>query len=659
MAPKKQSENLAEKARRARNEAQDILNQDIHDAKARAQKITEIAKAERNEADIKSTSFAKAQDAAKKATEETIAAEKELKHIQDKVNEDHIKSDIIHKNVEKDKSAVRKAIEDQKAKRDAINKAAADQLIANDKAIEAKNALNKIDQEYTKLIAKLSADKMAADKIAKNVNADKTSIQKAKKARSAADKALAKAIQDKAKANNKARFAAIQAENDAKKAKEAAQKIINDARKKLVKHESAEKIASDKVKADRDATIKAQAAKIEAERAATRAKMAKSEADKTEASARQAQAVAEKIANDAKSRLHSDEQAAKKALLLLEADIEAAKKAEENKIAKEIAAEAAKNASEKAKNAKDAAEKAAIAAAEKVEAANKVAEKADKALADLKGITWPKSTMTDGRVVRAFVHEVHNCWARVKNRQLTSKADIIHELTRILYKIFDMCDIPHVKAEIYKDSSDTNGLFTSLSWTMRINENILNSITPKSFYNAVETIYHEGRHVEQSWLICVQTNFEQRQWNTTQKKYEVPNNYKIVRYTPENIFNKALDVAVKRKKIPIDSSGNMSKYYTYLLELIKGWSKSRNTNDTRCIYSNVGKSSHWHHRYQLLPMELDAFLIEENLRNEFLNSKVPNNDLQKVANDTKYTCRHCGGKNYHHLMSNIPVAMIK
>jgi len=662
--PKKlqKSENIAEKAKQARIEAENIAKKKASEAKQKAHEAATLAKTNRTEANTKSALLIKAREASKKAAAEKALADNALKNAQNKIAEDQTKANAAHKLIEKDRLAVKKAKEEQQAKNDAANKAIAAQIDANNKAIEAKNALAKADQEHAQLIAKLSADKVAADKALRNINADKKAIQNAQKARSEAEKALAKAVSDRDKAKKKSiKEAADKAAKNARKAREAAQKAINDAKSKLATHKSAEQIAAEKVKADREAATKAQIAKSAADMAATKAQVAKNEAEKIAISAQQAQAAAEKIASDAKSHLHSDEQADKKARLLVEADKKAAKKAEEAQKAKEIAEETAKDAAEKAKDAKDAAETAAIAAEERAQAAEKVAEKAAKAAADLKGILWPKSTMTDDHVVEAFVNKVCGCWIRVKSGGYNSKDAIVNDLAKILNEIFDMCGIPHIGTKIYyKPSSTSHGSFEALEWKMSINAEIFNgkSISKHDFYEVVETIYHEGRHAEQSWLQCVQNLFEKRKWNKNKKQYEVLNTYLIIRYEPERIFNMALGTALKRKEIPVDSAGNMSKYYTNLLKLIEKWRKSRSTGDTRCIYSNIGKSDHWYHRYQLIPQELDAFLIQENLRNEFIRSTVHGNDFKETADKLRHICRHCGGKNHNHLMSNIPVNKI-
>jgi len=658
------SENIAEKAKQARREAENIASKKVSEAKQKALEAATLAKTDRATAKTKADLLIKATEANKKTAAEKALADNALKNAKNKINEDQTKANAARELIEKDLLAVKKATEDQKAKTDAANKAIAAQIDANNKAIQAKSALAKADQEHAQLIAKLSADKLTADKLLKNINADKKTIQNAQKAKADADKALAKAIADRDKAKEKAlKEAANKAANNAKKASEAAQKAINDAKSKLTTHKSAEQIAAEKIKVDREAATKAQIAKSAADVAATKAQIAKNEAEKIAISAKQAQVVAEKVANDAKANLNNDEQAAKKAQLAVEADKEAAKKAEEAKKAKEIAEQTAKDAAEKAKNAKEAAEIAAIAAEEKAKAAEKVAEKAAKAAADLKGILWPKSTMTDDHVVKAFVNKICGCWIRIKGGGYTSKTAIINDLAKILNEIFDMCGIPHLKTEIYHSFPTDCGVFKAHDWTMEVNENILrdnnlSNTQKKNFYGLVETIYHEGRHAEQAWLICVQTLFEKRVWNKIQKKHEVPDAHLITRNEPENIFRTALDIALKRKEIPVEGTSNMGKYYKVLLDLIEKWRKSRDSSDTICIYNNMGKNLHWFHKYHLLPMELDAFLIQENLRNEFIRSTVHGNDFKETADSSRHTCYHCGGKNHSHLMSNIPVNKI-
>jgi hypothetical protein len=656
------SENIAEKAKQARREAENIASKKVSEAKQKALEAATLAKTDRATAKTKADLLIKATEANKKTAAEKALADNALKNAKNKINEDQTKANAARELIEKDLLAVKKATEDQKAKTDAANKAIAAQIDANNKAIQAKSALAKADQEHAQLIAKLSADKLTADKLLKNINADKKTIQNAQKAKADADKALAKAIADRDKAKEKAlKEAANKAANNAKKASEAAQKAINDAKSKLTTHKSAEQIAAEKIKVDREAATKAQIAKSAADVAATKAQIAKNEAEKIAISAKQAQVVAEKVANDAKANLNNDEQAAKKAQLAVEADKEAAKKAEEAKKAKEIAEQTAKDAAEKAKNAKEAAEIAAIAAEEKAKAAEKVAEKAAKAAADLKGILWPKSTMTDDHVVKAFVNKICGCWIRIKGGGYTSKTAIINDLAKILNEIFDMCGIPQVGTKIFHGPANSYlGLFETYEWEININAEIFNGnfISKQDFYQVVETIYHEGRHAEQAWLICVQTLFEKRVWNKTKKQYEVLNTYSITRYEQDRIFNMALDTALKRKEIPVDSAGNMSKYYTNLLELIGKWSKTRNNSDTKCILSNAGLNDHWYHRYQLIPRELDAFFAEENLRNEFIRSTVHGNDFKETADSSRHTCYHCGGKNHSHLMSNIPVNKI-
>ncbi len=232
------SENIAEKAKQARREAENIASKKVSEAKQKALEAAILAKTDRATAKTKADLLIKATEANKKTTAEKALADNALKNAKNKINEDQTKTNAARELIRKI------AIGTKKAKTDAANKVIAAQIDANNKAIQAKSALAKADQEHAQLIAKLSADKLTADKVLKNINADKKAIQNAQKAKADADKALAKAIADRDKAKEKAlKEATNKAANNAKKASEAAQKAINDAKSKLATHISAEKEA--------------------------------------------------------------------------------------------------------------------------------------------------------------------------------------------------------------------------------------------------------------------------------------------------------------------------------------------------------------------------------------------------------------------------------
>jgi hypothetical protein len=71
---------------------------------------------------------------------------------------------------------------------------------------------------------------------------------------------------------------------------------------------------------------------------------------------------------------------------------------------------------------------------------------------------------------------------------------------------------------------------------------------------------------------------------------------------------------------------------------------------------NLGNSPHWNHKYQTLPREYDAFLIEEKVREEF--KKIP--DFRDTAIQVAPgPCAHCHGKNNQHIFSGIPLHMVR
>ncbi len=332
-------------------------------------------------------------------------------------------------------------------------------------------------------------------------------------------------------------------------------------------------------------------------------------------------------------------------------------------VAKEAAAKAAEQA------AKAAADKAAKEAAA-VRAAKAAVEEAAKAAAARRAaITWPKTTMTDPEVVKHFVRCAYGCWCRLKtmgaiegprcNRRL-----VVTELAKVLDGIHRDCGVPKVELEIYTGRSTSCGFFVSgyNTWKMKINEGRLStdSIAKSEVYSLIETLYHEGRHSEQVWLVLVQSLFEKREWSSLQNKYEVPNAF-LSRRTlsePNDVLQKALNEAVKRREEPV--IGDREIYYKYraLKEKIKKWDEetTKNGKDTECIYQNSDKSSHWFHKYQTIPTEYDAFLIEELVREEFKKiGEFRDTAIQAAPGP----CRHCHGKNNQHIFSGLPLSMVR
>ena len=427
----------------------------------------------------------------------------------------------------------------------------------------------------------------------------------------------------------------------------------------------ADKAAKDAaVKAAVDKAAKDAAAKAAADKAAKDAAV-KAVVDKA-AKDSAAKAAADKAAKDSAAKAAADK-AAKDAVVKAAADKAAAARAAADKAAKDAAAKAAadkaaKDAAVKAavdKAAKDAAAKAAADKAAKDAAAKAAADKAAKDAA-VKAAVWPKVMMTYSHVVQAYAKKAYDCWRGLGST--SSREDVIHKLGKVLDEIHQMCGIPKIKHTIFYAAPNSCGTFGSNNWEMRINPNMMqsSSITKRDFYMLVETLYHEGRHTEQAWLVRVQSLFEKRTWSSSQKKYEVPNVI-IAKYSapePGEVFDKALAVALNRGEEPDRKAGKVYDDYMALIKKVKKWDESvtKNVGDTNCVYMNLGNSPHWRHKYQTLPMEYDAFLIEEKVREEF--KKIP--DFRDTAiQAAPGPCAHCHGKNNQHIFSGIPLHMVR
>ncbi len=323
-------------------------------------------------------------------------------------------------------------------------------------------------------------------------------------------------------------------------------------------------------------------------------------------------------------------------------------------------AKAAMNGVNNVDVAKEAAAKAAAEQAAKVAAAKAAEEKAAKEAAARKALTWPKATMTDHNVVETYVKKVYNIWRGLKSN--SKKENIIREVCRSLDEVHQMCGIPKTQLDIYYSVPGDCGQFNQYYWQMSVNANILSSsnITKPEFYLLAETLYHEGRHAEQVWLISVHSLFEKRVWSATHKKYEIPNLVRAKYDTPvpDIFFDKALGVALNRGKAPEKEAGKIYDDYTAFIKKVKQWDESfiKNGAKTTIICNNAGKSAHWRHKYQTLPHEYDAFLIEEKLRDEF--KKIT--DFRDTAiQATPGPCEHCHGKNNQHVFSGLPLDKVK
>ncbi len=278
-------------------------------------------------------------------------------------------------------------------------------------------------------------------------------------------------------------------------------------------------------------------------------------------------------------------------------------------------------------------------------------------------VIWPQLTMESSHVMDAYVKKVVNCWSGIKPK--SSKENIVRELAKVLDEIHQMCGVPKTKLKIDHSAPTSAGLFDKGSWTMSINadmdingEGLSSSITKRQFYQMVKTLYHEGRHTEQAWLARVQSLFEQRVWSASQNKYEVLN-LPAVKHTVHvpDVFDRALNVALNRGGEPDKRAGKTYDDYTKLIKKIKLWydAMTKNEKYEQCVYANMGMSLHWLHKYFTLPMEYDAFLLEERLREELKKTS----DFKDVAANPPLPCFHCGGTNNQHVFSGLPLDKVK
>lgn len=496
--------------------------------------------------------------------------------------------------------------------------------------------------------AALQAHQIKAERVNKSIAEDRTAINQATARREAADRAVAQARLKREAARDG-------------HLKRAADRVVEAAKESQKRAHYDEINAINQFKADKHAAER-YAYKIAADKEAFKQVIiAKAAADQAIAKARTARQTYEQ----AKSKAAIADQAAKQASQAgntqMTARQYAAEQARVTQAAKLAAEYAALEAVQKAEEARNVAENAAHKAIEEANAAKSTAEQAAKVAANHHALRWPQVTMTDPSVIQAFIQKALSCW-RSLNGKFTREY-VVKELGKAVDDINTMCGIPKMQHSLFYDNSLTRGTFNNGKWEMRININSLSqtNFTIRDFYRLAETLYHEARHAEQAWLILVETLFEARKWSSWQKKYTIGSS-KYTQAEPNHIIDQAVPVALSRADIPLDQDGKpIDTYYQKLLFMIHIWKRSvyQDSKNTKCVYDNLDKNQnhqHWYHKYQLLPKELDAFLIQEDLRREFI--KVP--EFRVIAEQTKpIPCRHCGGTNQHHWVSNIPLNNIR
>lgn len=268
-------------------------------------------------------------------------------------------------------------------------------------------------------------------------------------------------------------------------------------------------------------------------------------------------------------------------------------------------------------------------------------------------VRWPKVMMTDDRVVKEYVRQMHEFWRVIQYKRHT-KLEVICEMGRILERIHKMCDVPVVDFTPFYDRATLCGTFNASKWTIKVNVNMINGdvMSQEAFFSLVETLYHEGRHTEQAWILLIQWLFEKRIWIDGNARYEIYTNDLafIERATsiPGDIVDGALNVALNRPDVPLGVSGKTHKGYQLFTEMVNKWRESQYgiyrliTNNT---YENMNRGAYGHHKYRSLPMESDAFYIEEYVRQEF--EKIPE-FIKVVEGSRPLPCSHCGGKDGHH-----------
>ena len=247
---------------------------------------------------------------------------------------------------------------------------------------------------------------------------------------------------------------------------------------------------------------------------------------------------------------------------------------------------------------------------------------------------WPKLMMTDSAIVKEFVRQATECWDKWKNWTSTGRpaahapANRVFLLQNIVKDTLRRCGVPETKFTIVNNTRNTKGTFSYVKWSIEINIFPLlknEDMGERDFLDIVETVYHEARHAEQSWLLLVQWLFENRIWVERNKQYEIYNDdldlIEKKTIMPGYIIDKALVVALTRPDAPKGKSGNIRVGYKLFVDMVNTWRESNHTTGrdrTRGIYQRLNSADrHAYHQYRHLPSESDAFHIQGYLREEF------------------------------------------
>jgi hypothetical protein len=103
------SENIAEKAKQARREAENIASKKVSEAKQKALEAAILAKTDRATAKTKADLLIKATEANKKTTAEKALADNALKNAKNKINEDQTKTNAARELIRKIAIGTKKA----------------------------------------------------------------------------------------------------------------------------------------------------------------------------------------------------------------------------------------------------------------------------------------------------------------------------------------------------------------------------------------------------------------------------------------------------------------------------------------------------------------------------------------------------------------------
>ena len=114
-------------------------------------------------------------------------------------------------------------------------------------------------------------------------------------------------------------------------------------------------------------------------------------------------------------------------------------------------------------------------------------------------------SMTDEACVQAYASTLAKLWKTKYKKMGPIGGHDTGPLTEMINDVLQSCGVPKILSFAPLDRNDSRqGCFISALWSINLNYYKMSSLelsAVNNFLNLAETLYHEGRHAEQHWLV--------------------------------------------------------------------------------------------------------------------------------------------------------------